>query len=189
MPARPPRNRRYGALDREIFALALPTFATLVTEPLLLIADSAFIGHLGTDQLAGLGIAANLIGIVVGLCIFLAYGTTSTVARRLGAAGWVIVERNARTRHGELDIVARDARALVFVEVKAGREGNDFGPERPVHSVGPQKQRRIRRLASAWIAAHRGSLPFYAEIRFDAVGVSFDRAGRVTEVEHVENAF
>ena len=85
MPARPTRNRRYGALDREIFALALPTFATLVTEPLLLIADSAFIGHLGTDQLAGLGIAANLIGIVVGLCIFLAYGTTSTVARRLGA--------------------------------------------------------------------------------------------------------
>lgn len=78
-------GRRIGALDREIFALALPTFATLVTEPLLLIADSAFIGHLGTDQLAGLGIASNLIGIVVGLCIFLAYGTTSTVARRLGA--------------------------------------------------------------------------------------------------------
>lgn len=85
MPARPSRGRRFGALDREIFALALPTFATLVTEPLLLIADSAFIGHLGTDQLAGLGIASNLIGIVIGLCIFLAYGTTSTVARRLGA--------------------------------------------------------------------------------------------------------
>ena len=85
MSERPSRRRRYGPLDREIFALALPTFATLVTEPLLLIADSAFIGHLGTDQLAGLGIAANLIGIVVGLCIFLAYGTTSTVARRLGA--------------------------------------------------------------------------------------------------------
>ena len=85
MSARPERARRYRALDREIFALALPTFATLVTEPLLLIADSAFIGHLGTDQLAGLGIAANVIGIVIGLCIFLAYGTTSTVARRLGA--------------------------------------------------------------------------------------------------------
>ena len=73
------------SLDREIFALALPTFATLVTEPLLLIADSAFIGHLGTDQLAGFGIASNLIGILLGLCVFLAYGTTSTVARRLGA--------------------------------------------------------------------------------------------------------
>ena len=85
MGARPARTRRYGVLDREIFALAVPTFATLVTEPLLLIADSAFIGHLGTDQLAGLGLASNLIGIVVGLCIFLAYGTTSTVARRWGA--------------------------------------------------------------------------------------------------------
>lgn len=85
MPARSTRTRRFGPLDREIFALAVPTFATLVTEPLLLIADSAFIGHLGTDQLAGLGIASNLIGIVIGLCIFLAYGTTSTVARRLGS--------------------------------------------------------------------------------------------------------
>ncbi len=85
MSARMRKTQRYRDLDREIFALALPTFATLVTEPLLLIADSAFIGHLGTDQLAGLGIASNLIGIVVGLCIFLAYGTTSTVARRLGA--------------------------------------------------------------------------------------------------------
>ena len=85
MPTRTNRARRYAALNREIFALAVPTFATLVTEPLLLIADSAFIGHLGTDQLAGLGIASNLIGIMIGLCIFLAYGTTSTVARRLGS--------------------------------------------------------------------------------------------------------
>ncbi len=85
MSARPAPARRYRALDREIFALAIPAFATLVTEPMLLIADSAFLGHLGTDQLAALGIAANLIGVVVGLCVFLAYGTTGTVARRLGA--------------------------------------------------------------------------------------------------------
>ena len=76
-------NRR--PLDREIFRLALPTFATLISEPLLLLADSAIVGHLGTDQLAGLGIAANVLGVLIGLSIFLAYGTTSTVARRLGA--------------------------------------------------------------------------------------------------------
>ena len=76
---------RTRALDREIFGLALPTFATLVSEPLLLLADSAIIGHLGTTELAGLGIAANVLGILTGLCIFLAYGTTGTVARRLGA--------------------------------------------------------------------------------------------------------
>lgn len=78
--ARPARQ-----LDREIFTLAVPAFATLVSEPALLLADSAIIGHLGTTQLAGLGVAGNLIGIVTGLSIFLAYGTTGTVARRLGA--------------------------------------------------------------------------------------------------------
>lgn len=70
---------------REVLALAVPAFATLVSEPLLLLADSAIIGHLGTNQLAGLGIAGNIIGVLAGLCIFLAYGTTATVARRLGA--------------------------------------------------------------------------------------------------------
>lgn len=111
------------------------------------------------------------------------------VARRLGAAGWKIVERNARTRFGELDIVARDGGALVFVEVKAGREGNRFGPERPVLAVGPRKQQRVRRLATAWLAERRGRLPRYEQIRFDAVGVSFDRAGVVTDVEHIKGAF
>jgi putative MATE family efflux protein len=72
-------------MDREILALALPTFATLVSEPLLLLADSAIIGHLGTTELAGLSIAASLLGILTGLCVFLAYGTTGAVARRLGA--------------------------------------------------------------------------------------------------------
>lgn len=72
-------------LDREIFLLAAPTFATLVSEPALLLADSSIVGHLGTTPLAGLGIATNLLGIVTGLSIFLAYGTTGTVARRLGA--------------------------------------------------------------------------------------------------------
>jgi putative endonuclease len=110
------------------------------------------------------------------------------VARRLIAAGWEILERNARTRHGELDIVARDGRVLVFVEVKAGREGAAFGPERPILAVDARKQRRVRRLATAWMAERRG-LPPYAEIRFDAVGVTFDRIGKVADYEHLEGAF
>ncbi|MFV0451857.1 MAG: MATE family efflux transporter [Propioniciclava sp.] len=70
---------------REVLALAVPAFATLVSEPLLQLADSAIIGHLGTPQLAGLGIAGNIVGVLVGLCVFLAYGTTGLVARRMGA--------------------------------------------------------------------------------------------------------
>jgi putative endonuclease len=110
------------------------------------------------------------------------------VARRLAEAGWEIVERNARTRYGELDIVARDGRALVFLEVKAGREGAAFGPERPVLAVDTRKQRRVRRLATAWMAERRDTPP-YDDIRFDAVGVTFDRTGRVTDVEHIPGAF
>jgi putative endonuclease len=110
------------------------------------------------------------------------------VARRLAAAGWEIVERNARTRYGELDIVALDGRALVFVEVKAGREGAAFGPERPVLAVDARKQRRVRKLATAWMAERR-DLPPYAEIRFDAVGVTFDRAGHPVDIEHIPAAF
>ena len=110
------------------------------------------------------------------------------VARRLAASGWEIVERNARTRYGELDIVARDGRALVFIEVKAGRQGTAFGPERPILAVDARKQRRVRKLAVAWMAERRDA-PRYAEIRFDAVGVTFDRAGRVVDVEHIQGAF
>jgi len=110
------------------------------------------------------------------------------VATRLEARNWEIVERNVRTRHGELDIVALDGDALVFVEVKAGRVGSAFGPERPVHSVDRRKQLRIRRLATAWMRERRSVRP-YAAIRFDAVGVTFDRAGRAVDVEHLEGAF
>lgn len=84
-PAHQTLHRSGRDLDREIFLLAVPAFATLVSEPALLLADSAIIGHLGTTQLAGLGIAGNILGILTGLSIFLAYGTTGTVARRLGA--------------------------------------------------------------------------------------------------------
>src|SRR3954465_4531834 len=92
------------------------------------------------------------------------------VAERLTAAGWEIVERNARTRFGELDIVAIDGASLVFIEVQAGRQGPDFGPGRPLLASGPRKQRQVRRLATAWMAERRGTIPRYAEIRFDAVG-------------------
>ena len=110
------------------------------------------------------------------------------VARRLAAAGWEIVERNARTRYGELDIVARDGGTLVFIEVKGARQGTRFGPERPILSVDHRKQQRVRRLATAWMSERRDQLP-YDEIRFDAVGVTLDNAGRAVDVDYVRGAF
>lgn len=73
------------SLNREILALAVPAFATLVAEPILILVDTTIVGRLGTSQLAGLTLASNVVGVLVGLSIFLAYGTTATVARRLGA--------------------------------------------------------------------------------------------------------
>ena len=81
---RPDRSGK-RALDSELMALALPAFATLLAEPLLVLADSAIIGHVSTEALAGLGVAASVISVVLGLCVFLAYGTTAAVSRRLGA--------------------------------------------------------------------------------------------------------
>jgi putative MATE family efflux protein len=71
--------------DREILRLAVPAFLALVAEPLFLLSDAAIVGHLGTPELAGLGVAAVVLQTVVGLCVFLAYGTTASVARHLGA--------------------------------------------------------------------------------------------------------
>lgn len=82
-PAEGPPTRR--AHDREILRLAVPAFGALVAEPLFLLADSAIVGHLGTPQLAGLGVAGALLGTSVSVCVFLAYGTTASVARRVGS--------------------------------------------------------------------------------------------------------
>jgi putative MATE family efflux protein len=87
-PSGPPtggRSADHRSEDREIARLAIPAFAALVSEPLFLLADAAIVGHLGTGQLAALGIAGTVVQTAVGLFIFLAYGTTSTVARNLGA--------------------------------------------------------------------------------------------------------
>ncbi|HET7589558.1 MAG TPA: YraN family protein, partial [Solirubrobacterales bacterium] len=110
------------------------------------------------------------------------------VSRRLQASGWRILERNARTRHGELDIVALDGGTLVFVEVKAARAGAESGPERPILAIDRRKQLQVRRLATAWMAERRDA-PLYEAIRFDAVGVTFDRSGRAIDIEHIRNAF
>lgn len=70
---------------RKIAAIALPALGTLAAEPLYLLADTAIVGHLGTRPLAALALAALVLGAIVNLLNFLAYGTTSRVARLTGA--------------------------------------------------------------------------------------------------------
>ncbi|WP_140458202.1 MATE family efflux transporter [Cellulomonas oligotrophica] len=72
-------------VDRQIVRLAVPALGALVAEPLFVLVDSAIVGRLGTEPLAGLALASTVLVTMVGLCIFLAYATTAAVARRLGA--------------------------------------------------------------------------------------------------------
>ena len=113
-------------------------------------------------------------------------------ARHLEARGFEVVERNFRTRYGELDIVARDPRFLVFCEVKtriirdAARPGDVLGP---FAAIGARKQRQVRAMAREWLAGGRSEGPRPSELRFDAIGVSFDAGGRLLALEHLEAAF
>jgi len=79
-PVNPPPSQQ-----REILRLAVPAFLALVAEPMFLLADSAIIGHLGTTELAGLGVASAALITAANIFVFLAYGTTSIVARQVGA--------------------------------------------------------------------------------------------------------
>lgn len=79
------RRRRADALDREILSLAIPALGALIAEPAFLLVDTALVGHLGAEELAGVGIGVAVLSTVVGLLIFLAYGTTPAVARLLGS--------------------------------------------------------------------------------------------------------
>ncbi|HMT05111.1 MAG: YraN family protein [Solirubrobacterales bacterium] len=110
------------------------------------------------------------------------------VATRLRRLGWKILARNWRIRAGELDLIALTGQVLVIVEVKSHHIGAKRGPTSPVLAVGPNKQRRIRRLSSAWIAGH-GRRVAFREVRFDVVGITFDREGGVESLEHIEDAF
>ena len=113
------------------------------------------------------------------------------VARSLESRGMRIVARNARTSsvRGEIDLIAVDGPALVFVEVKALRVTSLAGPERPAMAVGHRKRHKLRSLALAWLRDHDGSVPPHGALRFDVVGVRIDARGQVSEWEHVRGAF
>lgn len=92
-------------------------------------------------------------------------------AEFLEALGWRILDRNWRTRYGELDLVAADGPSLVIVEVKT-RASHTYTD--PVAAVTPQKLRRMRLLARQWLAAQPDGAPWWEVIRFDAISVQLD---------------
>jgi putative endonuclease len=95
--------------------------------------------------------------------------------------GFVVAERNYRCSHGEIDLVARRGRTLVFCEVKT-RTTDRWG--QPSEAVGALKQARLRRLAAHWLGERR---PGPVQVRFDVVSVIV--RGVRTEVTHIPDAF
>jgi putative endonuclease len=107
-------------------------------------------------------------------------------AEHLVRRGYQIVERNYRTRWGELDIVAYDGNTLAFCEVKTRRlRGDDPGPLEAVRGI---KRSRIRKMAGRWLI-ERTDRPYANELRFDAIGITLDPSGKLVRIEHLEGAF
>ena len=102
-------------------------------------------------------------------------------ARYLRRRGMKILERNVRTPVGEIDLIAKQGRDIVFVEVKT-RRGELFGA--PQEAVGPHKQRQILR-AAQWYLGSRGEIRL--QPRFDVVAVR--AAGGRALIEHIPDAF
>lgn len=103
-------------------------------------------------------------------------------AAHLQGLGWTVLERNWRRRAGELDLVARDGAALVFVEVRSRKAHSRGGS--PEESVGWDKRRRLRLLAELYLQEH----PWNGPCRIDVVAVVLDGAGGVQRLDHYRDA-
>jgi len=106
-------------------------------------------------------------------------------AEHLERLGYDIVDRNYRTRHGELDLICFDGATLVFCEVKTRRASRSASPW---DNLRPEKRAQVRRMSAAWLAEKPGR-PYAEELRFDAIGVLLDAHGRMVALDHLEGAF
>lgn len=114
-------------------------------------------------------------------------------AEHLRRRGCVILARNVRTRDGEIDVIVRDCRTIVFVEVKtrcvSARQASLREDQLPLAALGARQRARLRRLALAWLNETRGARHGAESVRFDAIGVVIDTRGRLRGIEHLKNAW
>lgn len=130
----------------------------------------------------------------------------SLAAAHLERLGFAILDRNVRTRHGEIDMIGFDGHTLIVVEVKTRRVQMHLGsatriwrgPRSAANSEPPiaiapldglrrDQRARLRRLATAWLQEH--PMPRAEEIRFDAIGAVVDKQGRLVRLDHIEGAW
>ncbi len=116
----------------------------------------------------------------------------------LDALGYRLIERNHRTRLGEIDLIVSDRRTLVFVEVKTrrasgGRRGRDpaAAAEQLIVFTAPRSRQwtRARRIAADWLRETQYRRPVVRDLRFDLITVIVDPAGRLLRLDHLEGAY
>jgi putative endonuclease len=115
-------------------------------------------------------------------------------AAHMERLGFALLERNARTRHGEIDLIAFDGRTMVFGEVKTRRlvgspRRRTSPDEQPLAGLRPRQRARLRRLAAAWLYDEARVRPTAHTIRFDAIGVCVDARDNLVSLDHVEGAW
>jgi putative endonuclease len=115
-------------------------------------------------------------------------------ATHLRELGFVVLARNSRTRHGEIDLIAYEGGVMVFAEVKTRRTLASTRPPcahlEPLAGLRARQRVRLRRLATAWLADPANARPRARTIRFDAIGVLLDSAtGRPLRLDHIEDAW
>jgi len=94
--------------------------------------------------------------------------------------GYQVLERNFRTRFGEIDLIVQKAEVVIFVEVKT-KTGDSFGE--PWEMVGSRKLEQVRKMGEVWNMKNN----WEGQCWIDVVGVWLDRDGQVEKVEHWEN--
>jgi putative endonuclease len=120
----------------------------------------------------------------------LGYRGEQLAAAHLRRLGFELIDRNVRTRHGEIDLIASDGDVLVFAEVKTRRARHGACPhEQPLAGLKLGQRTRLRRLACAWLYESADARPRTGTIRFDALGVLVDAADRLVRLDHIEGAW
>jgi putative endonuclease len=107
-------------------------------------------------------------------------------AEHFSRLGYRVLARNARTRRGELDLVlaTEDGRTIVFAEVKTRR----LGTGDPWDKLDAAKCRQVRRMAIEWLMG-TDDRPWWADMRFDAIGITLTATGDLVRLDHLEAAF
>ncbi|WP_457637129.1 MATE family efflux transporter [Oceanithermus sp.] len=173
---------RLGELDREIVRLALPALGALAVEPVVSMTDTAFVGRLGAEPLAALGITTALLSLFFVVFNFLSYATTPRVARSLGASGRAAAMEQAR--HALWLALLAGVLATGALELLAPWLVRLMGAEGSVYplALGYLRLRALAGLAIMWLMAAHGvyrglqdtRTPFWVTFWINAANVALD---------------